>query len=143
MYEDDIYLQIVSLYDSVCLISGCDKRFTYVATCVWSFLLYMLTNEVATNHNGRVPGRTTASVHTSGSTTIHGYTGSSSDRRSSSSSTSRHFGSSCSDPGIVLRHTNNNNIFNVNDRNALKIYLHYIPELEFKTMHLLFSYAKL
>ena len=90
----------------------------------------MLTNEVATNHNGRVPGRTTASVHTSGSTTIHGYTGSSSDRRSSSSSTSRHFGSSCSDPGIVLRHTNNNNILNVNDRNALKTYLNYIPELD-------------
>ena len=77
---------------------------------------YILKYEVATNHSGRVPDSTTASVHTSGSTMIHGYTGSSSDRRSNSNSKSRHFGSSCSDPGNVLRHTSKNKNFSASEK---------------------------
>ena len=82
----------------ICL-SECDTRSQYVAL---SLILYMNKYKLCTNRNGRVPDSTPASVHTSGSTLIHGYTGSRSDRRSSSSSKSRHRGCSCSDPDIVL-----------------------------------------
>ena len=82
----------------ICL-SECDTRFQCV---VLSLILHMNKYKLCTNRNGRVPGSTTGSVHTSGSTLIHGYTGSSSDRRSSSSSKNTHYGCSCSDPDTVL-----------------------------------------
>ena len=97
--DNYIHVQHISVRRRYVYLSECDTR----SQCVTlSLMLYMNTYELCTNRNGRIPDSTTASVHTSGSTMIHGYTGSSSDRRSSSTGKSRHCEYSCSDPDIVL-----------------------------------------